>query len=219
MNKLPKKYAEEIILVCKKDKLLPSLNKEGFIESNEKIWNAISLAFPMRRDRAEIEKSVIQLVSFFLVTYGNKLLTHKRCKKQPEKRLIDIRAIGFSGHINKSDGIDLTVRDLFEPTYSSPYVNRELSEEVSLNIEVSKHISFNGFIWEPSDDMGRQHIGLLYDVPCNGRFEILEPGLITNARFDSLNKIREELDNYGSWTRIILSAIEQKELTIPDLEE
>lgn len=214
MTTLPKKYAEEIILVCKRTALEPLLQNEGFIPADDAIWMGISEAFPMQRADAESDQSVIQLVSFFLVTNDGECLTHKRCKKQPEKRLIDIRAIGFSGHINESDGKDLFVRDLFEPNDSYPYVNRELSEEVSLSLDSNNPISFHGYIWEPSDAMGRQHLGLLYEVPCSRNFEILEPGLITDARFDSLDVIAENIDNYSSWTKIILSAINNKSLIL-----
>lgn len=211
---LPKKYAEEIILVCQRSALEPLLRAEGFVPADDEVWAGISEAFPMRRGDAEVDQSVIQLVSFFLVTNKGECLTHKRCKKQPEKRLVDVRAIGFSGHINESDGKDLFVRDLFEPTDSTPYVNRELSEEVSLGLNSQNPISFHGYIWEPSDDMGRQHIGLLYEVPCNREFKILEPGLITDAHFDSLDTIESNIDGYGSWSKIIIAAINNKKLAL-----
>lgn len=211
---LPKKYAEEIILVCQRSALEPLLKTEGFVPADDEVWAGISAAFPMRRGDAEMDQSVIQLVSFFLVMNRGECLTHKRCKKQPEKRLIDVRAIGFSGHINESDGKDLFVRDLFEPTDSTPYVNRELSEEVSLVLNSQNPISFHGYIWEPSDNMGRQHIGLLYKVPCNREFNILEPGLIADAHFDSLETIESNIDEYGSWSKIIIAAIYNKTLKL-----
>lgn len=214
MMTLPKKYAEEVILVCQRTVLEPLLMNEGFISANDDIWAGISAAFPMRRGEAELDQSVIQLVSFFLVTYKGKCLTHKRAKKQPEKRLIDVRAIGFSGHINESDEKDLFARDLFEPTDSGPYVNRELSEEVSLSLNSNNPISFYGYIWDPSDDLGRQHIGLFYEVPCDGEFTVLEPGLITDARFDSLETIVSNVDEYGSWSKIILSALDSQKLIL-----
>jgi predicted NUDIX family phosphoesterase len=214
MMMLPKKYAEEIILVCQRIALEPLLKNEGYIPADDEVWAGISAAFPMRRGDAEIDQSVIQLVSFFLVTNKGECLTHKRCKKQPEKRLIDVRAVGFSGHINESDSKDLFVRDLFEPTDSTPYVNRELSEEVSLSLNSKNPISFHGYIWEPSDDMGRQHIGLLYEVPCNGEFKILEPGLIADAHFDSLETVANSIDEYSSWSKIILSAIDNQKLIL-----
>ena len=212
--KLPKKYAEEKILVCKRESLEPLLNEEGFIPPDEEIWKSVMSAFPMRRGDAENDMSVIQLVSFFLVTNNKKYLTHKRTKKQPEKRLIDVRAMGFSGHINDSDSNSLFVGDLFEPTESSPYVNRELSEEVSLTLNSQKPISFHGYIWEPSDEVGRQHIGLLYEVQSDGEFTILEPGLISDAHFDSLEEIGSEINEYGSWSKILILAIKTKALIL-----
>ncbi len=212
---LPKKYAEEIILVCDRRNFEPLVTDEGFLPCNKEIWEALSKnVFPMRRGDAEIDQSVIQLVSYFLVSHRGTFLTHKRCKKQPEKRLIDVRAIGFSGHINEADGRDLFIKDLFEPTGSFPYVNRELSEEVSLDLSSQNPISFHGYIWEPSDSMGRQHVGLMYEVPCNGDFKILEPGLISEAKFQTVEEIAKDLESYGSWSRIVLSAITDQKVLL-----
>src|SRR6266849_906544 len=63
--------------------------------------------YPMRRRQAESDLSVIQLVSVFLVRFGNKLLTYKRTKRLPENRLHGYYSVAFGGHLNPDDVLHL----------------------------------------------------------------------------------------------------------------
>ena len=52
---------------------------------------------PMRRSLAENDFGVIQLVSAFIIRYGDKYLTYKRTKRLPESRLHVWYSIPFGG--------------------------------------------------------------------------------------------------------------------------
>jgi len=202
---LPKKYAEESVLVCSRAKLELLIHGVGVIPSCNELWAEISNAFPMKRGIAEENTDVVQLVSYFVVLNNNKLLTHKRSKRQPEKRLVNIKSVGFSGHIMESDADKLYNFDMFEPSLITPYINRELAEEVKVKLNPDFPISFVGYIWEPSDALGKQHLGLMYIVPCDGSFTIMEPGLLTQARFESMVDINSTIDNYTTWSRMVIN--------------
>ncbi|MDP3608649.1 MAG: hypothetical protein U1D41_16820 [Nitrosomonas sp.] len=209
LSGLAKKYADESVLVCQRSDMTPLLTHSGVLPASPLIWKAICHATPMRRIDAEADTSVIQLVSYFLILHRGKFLTHRRTKRQPEKRLTDIRSLGFSGHICKHDTNQLLGNDLFEPSLEdAPYLNRELAEEVSVKLESKNPIRFGGYIWDPSDTLGLQHLALLYIVPTNGDYKILEPGLITDARFESLLEIKSKLELYTTWSRLLINELE-----------
>ena len=53
---------------------------------------------------------------------------------------------------------------------------------------------------------GQQHLGLVYVVHAEEQFTVLEPGLITDAKFEGLPDIRAAYDKFTSWTRLLLES-------------
>lgn len=200
---LPKKYAQERVLVVPRQSIEVAVQRQGVIPVTEQLLQLFANAKSMRRDLAEETLEFTQLVAYFVVVAGTDVLTHKRSKRQPEKRLTDIRAIGFSGHMTEMDLQTFSSRDLFHGNGISGYANRELAEEVKVIISSENPISMRCCLWDSYDDLGKQHIGLVFEVPIAGSFEILEPGLITDAQFESLDDIRANLLDYTSWSQLL----------------
>lgn len=205
-SKLPKKYADEQVLVVSYDSISSLLPTVGIWPVSEPLLDLIAAPCTMRRDDAEQTTAVTQLVAYYVVTNGGRLLTHRRTRRQPEKRLTDIRAIGLSGHMTASDLQTLTTGDLFHEGERGGYANRELAEEIAVRVSSAHPIELRGFVWDPVDDFGKQHVGLLYSVPAESDFKVLEPGLIGDARFSSLAEILESIDTYTSWSRLLLQS-------------
>lgn len=203
---LPRKYADESVLVIPYEVLNKALPSVGIWPVTEKLLQLISRPSVMRRDDAERSTTVTQLVAYYLVTNGNRILVHRRTRRQPEKRLTAIKAAGFSGHMTTSDLQTLTTRDLFHQGTDSGYANRELAEEVAVRLSSCEPILLRCCVWEPVDDFGKQHLGLVYVVPAEETFQILEPGLLADAEFKSLTEIRNTLTEYSSWSRLLLES-------------
>jgi len=205
-SRLPKKYASEQVLVVAYDSVSSLLPAVGVWPVTEQLLDLITTPQTMRRDEAEQTTTVTQLVAYYVVINGGRLLTHRRTRRQPEKRLTDIKAIGLSGHMTSSDLQTLTTGDLFHEGERGGYANRELAEEIAVRVSSQEPIALCGFVWEPIDDFGKQHLGLVYLVPAETEFEVLEPGLIGDARFSTLIEISDAIDAYSSWSRLLLES-------------
>jgi predicted NUDIX family phosphoesterase len=201
---LPKKYAEERVIVLPYTKIQSLFPGTGVWPIQENLLQSFGGATTMRRDDAERTVDFTQLVSYFVITHGTTVLTHRRTKRQPEKRLTSVRAVGFSGHMTDSDLHNLVGRDFFHQDGRSGYANRELAEEVSVHLHSDTPIALRCCIWEPIDDFGKQHLGLVYEVPTDGSFRVLEPGLIADALFESVDDVRARVTEYSSWSRLLL---------------
>jgi predicted NUDIX family phosphoesterase len=160
----------------------------------------------MRRAEAELTTEVTQLIAYYVVRHGDRIFTHRRTRRQPEKRLTAVKAAGLSGHMTTSDLSGLTTQDLFHQTSPSGYANRELAEEVAVQITAEHPISLRCCVWEPVDDFGKQHLGLVYLVPAKEEVKVLEPGLIADAAFESISDIRAAYRDFTSWSRLLLES-------------
>ena len=203
---LPKKYAAERVLVVPYDALRQLLPDVGVWPVSEALLQLIAAPSLMRRDEAEQTTVVTQLVAYYIVVNSFRVLTHRRTRRQPEKRLTDVRAIGLSGHMTASDFQGLSNRDLFHRDATSGYANRELAEEVAVTVSSQTPIALRCCIWEPIDDFGKQHLGLVYSVPAEEKVKVLEPGLISDAAFKTLPEIRSSIADYSSWSRLLLNS-------------
>ena len=203
---LPKKYASEQVLVVTYDAVSSLLPSKGVFPVNDSLLGLISVPQTMRRDLAEESTAMTQLVAYYVIINDGRLLTHRRTRRQPEKRLTDVRAIGISGHMISSDLKTLTTGDLFHEGDHAGYANRELAEEISVRVSSKAPIRLAGFIWEPVDDFGKQHLGLLYIVPAERDFRVLEPGLIGNADFVDPDQIMANIGEYTSWSKLLLDS-------------
>lgn len=203
---LPRKYAEETLIVVPYDAVNALLPGVGVWPISEALLSLISTPSTMRRGDAEQTTRVTQLIAYYVVLQGDRILTHRRTRRQPEKRLTAIKAVGLSGHMTVSDLPALTTRDMFHQSAATGYANRELAEEIKVRVLSESPISLRCVIWEPVDDFGKQHLGLVYVVHAEEEFTVLEPGLIADAMFESLKDIRATFDEFTSWTRLLLES-------------
>ena len=203
---LPKKYADESLIVvpyATVNELLPGV---GVWPVSEALLRLISTPSTMRRAHAELTTEFTQLIAYYVVRCGDRILTHRRTRRQPEKRLTGVKAAGLSGHMTASDLPGLTTQDLFHQASASGYANRELAEEVSVQITSEHPISLRCCVWEPVDDFGKQHLGLVYLVPAEEQIKVLEPGLIADAAFERVSEIRAAYRDFTSWSRLLLES-------------
>ncbi len=157
----------------------------------------------MERNLAEEDQSVIQFVSSFIVRYENKYLTYMRSKRLPESRLHNYYSIPFGGHLNPDDNLPLF--DIFDPKVAESVLVRELREELRFNKNRMPRIKFKGLLYDTSTLMGRQHLGVLYDVYLESpEFTIGERGFLMNAKFETLDEIEARINEFENWSRIIV---------------
>jgi predicted NUDIX family phosphoesterase len=158
---------------------------------------------PMRRRDAEADFTVIQLVSVFLIRHQDRYLTYKRTKRLPESRLHGAYSIGFGGHLNPTDLLPLL--NIFDPTVGVPLLERELREEIRFESLKSTAITYRGLLYDDSREVSRQHLGLTYQVAAESEtFEIGERGFLMDAKYETLDEIRQRRDKFENWSLLLI---------------
>ncbi len=158
---------------------------------------------PMKRRVAEDETSFIQLVSVFVLRYGQLYLTYKRSRRLPETRLHGTHSIALGGHLNPDDAPPLL--NIFDPEFGQALLVRELSEEVRLSYV--PELVYRGLLYDDARPVSRQHLGLVYDVILQSPdYAIGERGFLIDPRFETADEIHQHIEDFENWSVLLLQA-------------
>lgn len=159
----------------------------------------------MRRNIAEDDFSVIQLISAFIIRFKNKYLTYKRTKRLPERRLHGYYSIPFGGHLNPND-IDLPLfNDFTDPDHAILMFNREFEEELILPDNKKPELVYKGLLYDDQLPVSRQHLGVVYDVYLDSdKYSIGERGFLMDPKFETLEEIENRKKDFENWSWIIM---------------
>ena len=148
-------------------------------------------AVPMLRYLAETDASVKQIVVYVILRdrQGRIYLTRR---KDGDERLVGRASIGTGGHI---DGGEAFATGMY----------RELKEEVGLTPDDVLYNQFSGYIYDPSDDVGKVHVGFVYlaTVQDPARVSIQEKEKLVGewVDYDTLKTIYEN-GELESWSEL-----------------
>ncbi len=182
----------------------PGLHKTPLGNSQELLWECK----PMLRRMAELDTSVIQLVSVFVLKYRNQYLTYKRTKRLPESRLHGYYSVIFGGHLTPQDITPLF--DIFCPDYGKILITRELQEEVKLPENQIK-IAYRGLLYDDSRELSRQHLGIVYDVELEtSEYKIGERGFLMDSKFETIEQIEGRINEFENWSVFIIKTEHDK---------
>jgi predicted NUDIX family phosphoesterase len=179
----------EEVLVIPKDVFLKNKNDNSML-----IHAIVNNHNFLARDKAETDPNYKQIIPYVFARYGNKYLMLKRLNKQTEKRLHGKLSLGIGGHINPMDiipGNDVLLSGL----------KRELNEEVKL--EYDERPSFLGIINDETTEVGKYHLGLVYELLCvSSSFRILEKDKM-EGRWVDVDDIIKNYDLLESWSQVL----------------
>lgn len=122
------------------------------------------------RGHMETNETYKQIIPVFVLVdpESNSLLMYQRKLTHTEGRLSGKWTPAFGGHIDPKDaespnfkGDFDTVDGLTIPPIISAGIARELEEETNLDFD-DVPMTFEGFIYDPSDAVGRVHLGVLF---------------------------------------------------------
>jgi predicted NUDIX family phosphoesterase len=157
------------------------------------------------RSVAESDPNYLQIIPYVVFFYrppdgsGVNVFSYCRGAKGGEGRLHSKRSIGIGGHINESDT---------KPVYICPFdtgMQREIHEEVSVGEYNGKSVF--GTIYDPSNEVGRVHLGVL------GLMELHRPSIepkdpsIVDSRLEPISKIVSEIDLYETWSQMVIEGL------------
>lgn len=205
-ERFKKELFDEDIVVFPASSLRMIVPHSGLWKRKEELKNFMEFIKPMRRQEAEGDVSVIQLISVFIVRHGSNILTYKRTRRLPESRLHHFYSIFFGGHLNPGDTAPLF--DIFDPSQGQAFLNRELHEELRLPSGSIREFVYRGLLYDESQSVSKQHIGITYEVLVNSdQFEIGERGFLMDAKYESVNEIKERRREFENWSLLLLDEL------------
>ena len=166
------------------------------------------------RGQMEHDPSFKQLIPYALFQWtdpagGLHLFQYQRGSGQGEQRLHAKRSVGVGGHISS---IDAAARHVESPGATgharSVYregMRRELDEEVAVDTPYDESVV--GLINDDQTDVGTVHLGVVH--LCRVREPRVEPREteLLAARFQPVHDILAELDQFETWSQIVVRAL------------
>jgi len=177
---------------------LLTYKEQGFIQGSSDVLKIIVRKGLFRkREELEADPSFKQIIPYGVISSKDSYYLFKRSSGQREKRLQNLFSLGVGGHMNPGNPREP------EEQFIIDELKRELSEEVRLSdgcrIEA---IDFIGFINDDTIQVGRFHIGLLYNIRVsNKQIFVNETDKMTGEWVDKLN-LAEYYDEMETWTKI-----------------
>lgn len=193
---------EEDILVFKASEINQFIDNDGLNKRKlADLKKLVEISHTMKRSIAEENTAVVQLVSSFLITYKNQILTYRRSRRLPEERMHDAYCLNFGGHISYEDKLPLF--GFKQKEFIDLAMRRELDEEVKF-FPPPKILNFKGFLYDSSTEIGRQHIGIVFHVPVpHNNYIIGEKGFLLGDMFEEKKDINQKIKQFDSWSEMI----------------
>jgi predicted NUDIX family phosphoesterase len=200
--------AEEKILVVP-TKLFHDLGYfQGFSREIDSYWPQLVVGDHVEyRARGEMEEdpSFKQLIPYVLFRWTDAsgtvhLFEYQRGSGQGERRLHAKRSVGIGGHISSIDAETGHSQDVYREG-----MRRELEEEVIIDTAYTETVA--GLINDDETPVGRVHLGMVH--LC----DVEEPNVrpreadILEARFSPVADILTRLDEFESWSQIVVRAL------------
>ncbi len=155
------------------------------------------------RSRMETDPRYKQLIPYVLLQWTDeageiRLFTYTRGGGSGETRLHAKRSIGIGGHISTEDAAD----------GADPYMagmRRELEEEVEIDSPYTE--SREGLIYDPSNDVGRVHLGVVHRMILERPAVRSNEADLADGGFVSLKELRRSFDRLETWSQLALQAL------------
>ncbi len=199
--------SDEGLVVLPKSLLKQFYSRPQFVrETSRTDWllTALGGSEVVPRTIAESESSVTQAVAYATLRSGNDLVCLRRRSKN-RRELDDRWTLVFGGHVNpeERDGLAGLRR----------CVQRELREEFG-DLHCN-HLSFIGIVADPRSEVGRQHLGFMFEakvvaetVELDRRFDNHDYSLIPGRRhFSKIDQLLTiDRERFDPWSQLVLGA-------------
>lgn len=161
------------------------------------------------RPRGEMEEDpgFKQLIPYVVFRHqsadGSRIFQYCRGKGQGEARLRAKRSVGVGGHISTVD-VDTVGGHSGTGVYEEG-MRRELDEEVDIQTPYTARCV--GLINDDETPVGQVHLGVVHLV------DVEQPAIapreedILDARFRTVDEILADLDQFESWSQIVMRAL------------
>jgi predicted NUDIX family phosphoesterase len=182
--------------------LLP-YKEQGLIPGNSDALRTI-VQQGLFRKRDELEEDLLfkQIIPYGVISCNESVYLFKRTGGQTDKRLPNLFYLGVGGHMNPGSSSEPAEQYIIEE------LKRELFEEVRfLNGCKIDSIEFNGFINDDTIQVGRFHIGLLYNIRVSNKDIFINETDKMTAEWVERSRLAEFYEEMETWSRIVLITI------------
>jgi predicted NUDIX family phosphoesterase len=180
------------------------------------------------REQAEKNFNYVQIIPYMIFESHKDVFSYQRTKLQGEDRLHGKYSLGIGGHINDNDAY-IPYNAFFNG------LNRELYEELGVtvndvngwdptlykfncllqNMPIQIRATIEGFIYDPSNEVGKVHMGVVlkcrveHDFPyCHVRHIPFTPEKsMANAYYRPLERIKDNIEDYEIWSQICIQHV------------
>lgn len=157
------------------------------------------------RGQMEQDPSFKQLIPYMVFRYTGadgvpQLFQYTRGGGQGEKRLHAKRSVGIGGHISTDDAEAGTIADVYRVG-----MQRELAEEVILETAYTENCV--GLINDDETPVGQVHLGVVHLFDVNEPLVQPRETEILDAGFRPAAEILADLDQFESWSQIVVRAL------------
>jgi predicted NUDIX family phosphoesterase len=146
------------------------------------------------RDAMERDPSFKQVIPYLVLRDGTRYFLMRRTRAGGDERLHERWSIGVGGHLNPGDGgLDGGLR-------------REWSEELEADFVPSFRLV--GLLNDDSTEVGRVHLGAVYEADAAGRpVTIRETDKLT-GRFAQPDEVAAVAPDLETWSRLVFEHLE-----------
>lgn len=200
-QELQKKYGdEEIFVVNSNDIVLYSGFKSYDSQIGQQYIEYLKhQGFFIKRYDAEFNPRYKQIIPYCLVKSGNTGAIYMTQRIKGDSRLIGRVSIGQGGHINPIDD------DSNNIILSG--IKRELNEELGIVDKDIAEIFLRGTIYDPSDEVGKDHLGLIFQVTViNDDIKVAEKDTLEGS-WAFIKKLKDNYDNMENWSKIVFDNV------------
>ncbi len=193
---------DEMVLVVAAKDINEVVKEEGFVSVPIEEIKILTerKGFFVKRDRAESDESIRQLIPYIVMQNIDDLyLMVKRLSSQTEKRLHGMYSIGIGGHVNDQDEGDTPWMKFLSG------MEREMNEEVVIrkSFEWPKYI---GIIKEASTPVNRVHLGIVFQIKAD--IEGIREKDKFSWEFVNLADLLAKYDMMESWSKYVIDMLD-----------
>jgi len=158
----------------------------------------------IERDKAETDPTYLQIIPYIVLKQNDLIFAYTRLKKTNETRLHDKKSIGIGGHVDWQS----SYATLWSQVELGAYA--ELFEEMNIEpIETFLKIEHtNQCIYDPSNEVGRVHLGILYTCDASDRVVSVKEVHKISGHFYTVDQVKamfqDNQDSFETWSTIAL---------------
>lgn len=156
----------------------------------------------VERVRAETDPGLKQVIPYVAFVRREQYFVYQRTIKGGEGRLHGLYSIGVGGHINPCDG------EADDGLVYWKGFSREIQEEVSLTRRGNEFYPIAAAIYDPSNDVGRVHFGVvhLYHVDDSTEFTFTDPSL-NQGRWVDRKWLSDNYMSFENWSKLVITGV------------